>query len=223
MIKISASIMCADLFNLAREIEILEKEKIDYLHLDVMDGHFVDNITLGIDSCIKIGAYSTPRDIHMLVDHPSHFLERFHLKPGELFQVHYECDDNIRDIANNVHAAGADFGLVLNPETSIENIRSYLDIVDVVTLMMIKPGFAGLPIEDGALDKIAYTKDWLNHYQAKDNSHRIIIEVDGHVDFETAPIMCHNGAQIFVAGTSSIFRKEMSLSDGINRMRNCLK
>ncbi|MCC8137789.1 MAG: ribulose-phosphate 3-epimerase [Clostridiales bacterium] len=223
MIAISASIMCADLLHLSEEINKLENEKIEYLHLDVMDGHFVDNITLGIDLCAALGAYSTPRDIHMLAENPGRYVDKFNLKPGEIYQAHYECGEEFVQLADRVHTYGAKFGLVLNPETTIEETEQYLDKVDVITLMMIKPGFAGLPMEEGMLKKILYVRQWLDQYNINGNDFKnIIIEVDGHVCFENVSSMYQNGARIFVGGSSSIFKKDILISDGIRKLRNSI-
>ena len=214
-IEISASIMCADLLNLNKDLKILKKCNIEYLHLDIMDGHFVDNLTLGIDCCVALKKIGIPRDIHLLVSKPSKFIEKIELQEGDIFQCHFEANDNFKMIAQQVHSYKARFGIVLNPETKIESIEPYLTYIDMVNLMMIRPGFAGQPLEDGMIEKIKYSKNWID----KHSKHEIVIEVDGHVNDEYAFHMYNNGARMFVAGSSSIFRKDISIEEGIKRLR----
>ena len=160
--KISASIMCADLLNLQKDIEILENSNIDFLHLDIMDGSFVPNITLGFDICNAIGATSKiKRDIHLLVENPAIFVDRLNLKNGEILSIHYETDSNIKIISKLVRAKGAKFGVALNPETPIEVVGDFINDIDFVLLMMIKPGFAGMKKEAGMIEKIASMRVYL--------------------------------------------------------------
>ncbi len=210
--------MCANLMNLQSDIEALKTNEVEFLHVDVMDGHFVDNLTLGIDVCIQMKKYAIPRDIHMLVYQPFKYVQRLELMPKDIFQCHVESKDDFRKIAEEVHRLGAKFGLVLNPATDIEKIETWLDCVDIVTLMMIQPGFAGQPLEEGTLEKITYVRNWLDKKKHSD----ILIEVDGHVSPEYAVQMSGNGANLFVAGTSSIFRKDISIEQGVKKLRKAI-
>lgn len=215
---ISASIMCADLLNLSQDVEQLIKAETDYLHLDIMDGHFVNNITLGLDCCASLASWNYPRDIHLLVESPQNYIDRLNLSFGDIFQVHYEVKPEICELAEQVHQHKAKFGLVLNPETPVNAVSDYLPYIDVITLMMIKPGFSGRQMEAGMIDKIADLKHLL---QSTDYSN-IAIEVDGNVNVQNVPRMYENGARIFVAGTSSVFRKDTTIEKGINSLRNCV-
>lgn len=214
---ISASIMCADLLNLTHDIKILEDAKIDFLHLDIMDGKFVPNITLGIDLCNKIGEISNiKRDFHLLLNDPTIFIDRFNLKEDEMVTVHFEADVNINLLSYNVRSKGAKFGVALNPETPITVLDDYLDDIDYIVLMMIKPGFAGMKKEDGMIEKIMALRTYLN----KKNKGDLLIEVDGNVSFQNATIMSSATANIFVAGTSSIFSKKYEITKAIEMLRN---
>lgn len=217
-IQISASMMCANLLDLNKDIEQLKNADIDYLHLDIMDGTFVNNITLGIDCCVAMANAGIPRDIHMLTFEPDRYVDRLHLKKNEIFQVHFEVKSNIPAIARRVHKTGARFGIAINPETDVVALKEYLPYIDVITIMMIKPGFAGQTMEDGMIDKVAFAHDWLqkHHYD------HIKIEVDGNVSTTSLPQMYAGGARIFVAGTSSIFRKDSTITDGVFHLRNCI-
>lgn len=215
---ISASIMCADLLHLERDLQELQHAQVEYNHLDVMDGHFVDNITLGFDCCRLLAQFPTPRDIHLLVQNPENHVEKLLLKEGDIFQYHFESNADIRRIAEKVHAYGARMGVVLNPETEIQKLEPWLDCIDVVTLMMIKPGFAGRPMEAGMLEKIAYVRRYLDDAGYM----QTIIEVDGNVNVKNVPEMYRNGAAMVVAGTSSIFRQDITITEGVEKLRNCV-
>lgn len=207
--------MCADLLNLQKDLEELQAAGVEYYHLDVMDGYFVNNITLGIDHCRRIAAFPTPRDIHLLVQKPQEYIQRLLLKQGDILQVHFESDADIVSIARQVHATGSQMGVVLNPETQIEQLESVLSCVDWITLMMIKPGFAGRPMEAGMLEKIHKVRVWLNDH----GYGHILLQVDGNVSPESVGIMRQNGADMAVAGTSSIFREGCGIADGVTALR----
>lgn len=218
-LMISASIMCANLMNLQSDIEELQSVQVEYHHLDIMDGHFVDNITLGFDCCRLLSFFSTPRDIHLLVQNPESHVKKLLLKEGDIFQFHFEAQADISRVAQMVHQYGAKVGVVLNPETQIQELEPWLGIIDVVTLMMIRPGFAGRPMEAGMLEKIAETRKYLN----ENGRDHILIEIDGNVNVKNVPTMYANGANIVVAGTSSIFRQDISIREGVKRLRNCVR
>lgn len=215
--KISASLMCADQFNLEADLRNLVKSDIDYLHLDIMDGHFVPNITLGIDLCIAIkDSFDFPIDIHLLVEDPEWYIARLHFGVGDIVGIHAECSGDKADIGKKIKDRGACSAIILNPSTPIESVEDFLDCYNIVSLMMVEPGFAGLCLDESILEKIAYTRKWLdsNGYE------KTKIEVDGNVSYEHASIMRENGAEIFVAGSSSIFDKRNLLEKNIAELRS---
>ena len=219
MSAISASLMCANLMNVKKDLELLEEGKIEFLHCDVMDGHFVDNITLGIDFCVRVAnETSIKRDIHFLADNPINFIDRLYLKDGELVSVHFESNSDISKMSKKVRGYNAKFGLAVNPSTKVEKLIKYLDQIDFIVLMMIEPGFAGQPLIPGMIDKIRECKKML----ISECHSKILIEVDGHVGFDNMKEMQDNGADIFVAGTSSVFRKSDNILNNIKKAKTIL-
>ena len=202
--KISVSIMCADLLNLEQNILRLEENGVDYLHVDVTDGHFVPNLTFGPDFIKAMHEHTAlPLDIHLMVENPELMLTRFDLRANDILSVHVELNHNFQQISEKVHAQGALFGLAINPETPIQAIAPYLSVVDVVILMLVHPGFASGTLVDGIIDKVEQTRHYLNE-QGHEN---ILISVDGSVNCERARQMANMGANIFVGGTAGIYRK----------------
>lgn len=218
--KIAASIMCADLFNMDKEIRILEENEVDYLHLDIMDGNFVPNLTLGIDfvNCIK-DISTIKRDIHLLVNNPENYIDMLQLDESDNISFHYEATQDIMDCITNIKKYNAKVGIVLNPETEIEVLEEHLDYIDMIVLMMIEPGFAGRKMLRGMFDKIKQTKEYINKRCRKN----IMIEVDGNVSFDNAKIMRKSGGDIFVAGTSSIYRKGLDKCTAIKLLRESIQ
>ncbi len=214
--KISASIMCADLLNLEKQLRELEKARVDYVHIDVMDAHFVPNLTFGVDTVNAIAENTNiPLDIHLLVEHPETIVRRLNIVNGTIVTVHVECSDTISGIAKHVRNAGAKFGLALNPETPVESVREYLAYLDVILLMLTPPGFSGLKIASGVMDKVAKLRSFLQREHANPE-----IEVDGGVGLEHAEYTSRLGANIFVGGTTSIFKRGELLSTTVAALRS---
>lgn len=218
--RLSVSLMCADLINLQKDIRTLEECKVDYFHIDIMDGAFVPNLTFGPDVVNAISEISnTPLDIHLLMEHPRVIIRSLNLKEGDIVTIHSECKESIMENVAFIKQKGAMFGLALNPDTSIEEVRKYLPYVDVILLMLIVPGFAGSTMIHGMMDKVAETKEYLLAH----NFSNVRIEVDGSVSAERANIMAEYGADIFVGGTAGVFRKNMPLSETIKTFYEAIK
>lgn len=206
--KLSVSMMCADLLNLEQQIRLLERLKVDYLHIDIMDAAFVPNLTFGPDTINAMRELTDiPFDIHFLMNNPQTIMRSIQLRPGDIVTIHSESKANIMETIAFVKNANALFGLALNPETPVAAIKKFFPYIDVVLLMLIVPGFAGSPILHDIMEKVTVTKRFLENNHAEN----ILIEVDGSVSRERAQYMGGLGADIFVGGTAGIFRKEERL------------
>lgn len=210
--KLSASLMCADLLNLERDIRILERNGVDYLHVDIMDSTFVPNLTFGPDMVNAIRSITDlPLDIHLLMEHPRMIVRSMDICEGDIVSIHSECKESIMENAAFIKQKNARFGLALNPDTTIEEVHKYLPYVDVILLMLIVPGFAGSMMIHGMMEKVRETRLYLDTHKF----HNIEISVDGSVSCERAKHMRQLGASIFVGGTAGIFRKDSSLDETV--------
>lgn len=217
--KISPSLMCADFLHLGDELKALEKYGIEYLHVDIMDGVFVSNYTLGTDFIKKIHrATDIPLDIHLMIDHPDTKLDWFEFKEGDYVSVHYEACTHVQAVLSNIHKRGAKTMLALNPGTPICVLEDLLPDLDAVLIMTVNPGFAGQKLVPQTLDKIRRLRRMLD----ENGYEKVEIECDGNVSFENAKKMSDAGANIFVAGTSSIYSKEASFEENIKKFREVI-
>ena len=216
--KISPSMMCADFINLKAAVDTFADNGIEYLHIDIMDGHYVPNFTLGIDYCRALRGYSDiPLDIHLMIEDVDKYGPEFAAIPNSVITFHPEvCYHPLRTL-QAIRKAGARVGIAIDPSLSIESVKPLLAEVDLVCVMTVNPGYSGQKLIPQTLLKMKDLADYI-----RQQGYAIEIEVDGNVSWDNIPSMMSAGAEVLVAGTSSLFDQKSKLSDNIVRMRQLL-
>ncbi|MCE5344229.1 MAG: ribulose-phosphate 3-epimerase [Eubacteriales bacterium] len=217
---ISASIMCADPLHMERDLYILRDNGVAYLHCDVMDGHFVPNLMLGTPTLKAVKqADILPLDLHLMVEEPEKVLDWFAFGEKDLVSVHVETTKNMEMALEMIRRRGATPAIAINPTTPLESVIPFLPELGMLLVMTVQPGFAGQTMSPDSLRKIAEARRMLDEKGLTN----IRLEVDGNCSFENAPKMRAAGADVFVAGTSSIFNPSFPLAEGIRRFRQVIK
>ncbi len=213
-IKISPSILSADFSILGDEIKSLEQAGADLIHIDVMDGHFVPNITMGppiikmVRKCTKL-----PFDVHLMISPVEKYIKAFADAGSDIITIHPEATDNLKRAVSTIKSLGKKAGVSLNPKTPISALMDVINDIDLILIMSVNPGFAGQSFMSEVLPKVTELRKMINEKKLK-----IDIEIDGGINFETAPLAVKAGANILVSGTT-IFSG--SLKDNIQKLRNC--
>ncbi|MCM3569108.1 ribulose-phosphate 3-epimerase [Neobacillus mesonae] len=203
MVKIAPSILSADFSKLGEEIIAVEKAGADYIHVDVMDGHFVPNITIGpliVDAIRPVT--KLPLDCHLMIENPDQYIEAFAKAGADYITVHVEACRHLHRTIQSIRSYGVKAGVVLNPATPVDTIQHVIADIDMVLLMSVNPGFGGQKFIPEVLSKISQVKQ-----MAAAKGFDIEIEVDGGVNSETAAQCVEAGANVLVAG-SAIYNQE---------------
>ncbi|NOT06153.1 MAG: ribulose-phosphate 3-epimerase [Anaerolineales bacterium] len=212
---IAPSIIASDFTHLADEISACESAGADWLHVDVMDGHFVPAITVGplfLAACKR--ATKLPTDVHLMISNPDQYLEAFAKAGANNITVHVETCPDLQQTIKKIKSLGCTAGITLNPATPASALDSALPLVDLVLVMSVNPGFSGQTFMPEMISKVEEIRNKLNALRS--NAH---LEVDGGMSAETLPLMKKAGANVFVAG-SAVFGHPQGAGEGIKALRN---
>ena len=218
--QLSASLMCADILNMGEALCKIENAGIEYIHCDIMDNHFVPNLMIPMEFLNKLrGATSLPFDFHVMCEKPETVVEKLDIREGDFISIHYESTVHLHRVISLVKSKGARAAVAINPATPICMLDEILPEIEMVLIMSVNPGFAGQRIVPTSFDKIKRMKQYLLE-KGFDN---ILIEVDGCCSFENVPKMYDAGADVFVVGTSSVFKSGMSVKEGTDKLLSMIR
>ena len=214
-IKISASILSADFSQLGNEIEDLEKAGADLIHIDVMDGHFVPNITIGPEVIHKLRKYtSLPFDVHLMISPVNNFIKNFAEAGADIITIHPEATDNLISSIEKIKSYNKKIGISLNPETSVDKVLPVLNLIDLVLVMSVNPGFEGQKFIENTLNKVKLLRQEIDNKKLNTQ-----IEIDGGVNFENSKKVIQAGVNILVSGTTIFKENGGNLKKNIQLLR----
>ena len=214
-IKVSPSILASDFSKLGDEVAALAKAGADYIHVDVMDGHFVPNISMG-PSIVKSvrGKTSIPFDVHLMIDPIEPYIDDFIKAGADIISIHPEANDNIERCIDKIKSNNVKAGLAINPDTSWEVVIPFLDNLDIIVVMSVHPGFGGQKFIPSALEKLKLLRKKI------DETHpHIELEIDGGVNFDNIDSILKAGANVIVAGTTTFTGGEKEYANNISKLR----
>jgi len=203
---IAPSILAGDFANLQKEVEMLNQSKADWIHIDIMDGRFVPNISFGFPVLEAIQRYAQkPLDIHLMIVEPEKYLERFQKAGADIISVHYEACSHLHRTIHQIKELGCKAGVAINPHTSVNLLTDVIQDIDLVCMMSVNPGFGGQKFIRHTFEKVKKLKEIIEKQQTQ-----TLIEIDGGVNSENAQVLLEAGADVLVAG-SFVFKSENPL------------
>lgn len=211
-IKISPSLLSVDIGNIQRDVELLA-DHVDYFHVDVMDGHFVPNLSFGVPVVKGLKKFTNvPLDVHLMIDNPSKYIEPFINAGSDIVTVHVEVEDDIMWCLKKIKEMGAKSGLALNPDTDPAVLKPYLEYTDMVLQMTVFPGFGGQSMVEEAIKNISVIRDMIGD---KD------LEVDGGITAENVDVLVKEGANVIVSGSGIFKYDDISIAaDNLRKAAN---
>ena len=214
-IKISPSILSADFSKLGIEIKNLEKAGADLIHIDVMDGHFVPNITIGPDVINKLRKHtSLPFDVHLMISPVHEFIKNFANAGADIITIHPEATNDLTNSIKEIKSCNKKVGVSLNPETSISKVLPFLNSIDLVLVMSVNPGFGGQKFMEENLKKVEALRKEIDF-----NKFKTQIEIDGGINFDNAKAARDAGVDILVSGTTIFKENQGNLKKNIQLLR----
>ena len=214
-IKVSPSILASDFSKLGDEVAAIAKAGADYIHVDVMDGHFVPNISMG-PSIVKSvrNKTSIPFDVHLMIDPIEPYIDDFIKAGANIISIHPEANDNIEKCIDKIKSNNVKAGLAINPDTNWEVVIPFLDKLDIIVVMSVHPGFGGQKFIPSALEKLKLLRKKI------DETHpHIELEIDGGVNFDNIDSILKAGANVIVAGTTTFTGGEKEYANNISKLR----
>ena len=215
MSKFCPSLMCVDFSKLEAELNSLEEAGVDMFHIDVMDGNFVPNFALGIEDIKAVSKLSKiPYDVHLMVTNPTPYIEKFAQLGCDIIYVHVETLMHVHRTLNQIKSTGKKVGVAINPGTPLVVLEDVLDLIDVVLIMSVNPGFAGQPFIANSIDRIKRLNSMI-----KDRNLNTTIAIDGAISPDIIKQLSPY-VEYFILGTAGLFNKDKSYKQTINELRN---
>lgn len=203
-IRIAPSVLAADFANLQRDVEMINQSQADWIHVDIMDGMFVPNISFGLPVCEAIHRHAKkPLDVHLMIEEPDRYLEAFKKAGAHVVTVHYEACKHLHRTVQHIKSLGCQAGVALNPHTPAHVLEELISEIDLVCLMSVNPGYGGQSFIQSSYEKTKRLKSLINLHQSD-----ALIEIDGGVDTSNAAALANAGADVLVAGSAVFKSKE---------------